>query len=84
MEENIYKEYKSIKEDIQKLDELEDNIKRLRRNLKEIAGPKGLCASEKEYVEKDETLKKRIKNMKESHYNTIKRRRLCIFSIARE
>jgi len=84
MEENIYKEYKSIREEIQKLDELEDNIKRLKENLKEIVGPKGLCESEKKYVKKEEALKKRIKNMKEAHYNTIKRRRSCIFSIARE
>jgi len=65
MDKDIYREYESVKEDIQKLDELEDNIKRLRENLKEIVGPKGLCASEKEYVEKDEITKKRIQNMNE-------------------
>jgi len=79
MDKNIYSEYESIKEDIQKLDELEDNIKRLRENLREIEGPEGLYESEKKYVEKDETLKKRIKNMKKSYLNIVKRRMDGIF-----
>ena len=64
MNKDIYKEYKSIEEELEESDKLEDNIKRLRRNLKEIVGPKGLCESEKKYVEENKIITKRIENIK--------------------